>query len=73
MTGLVVGVRGGGFRGRLIRLLRVAFLGNTLVIVVPLRLSASFRGASPSRRLDLEREAAAFLCKLGCEGGCRFH
>ena len=69
----VVGVRGRGIRGRLIRLLHVACLRNTLAIVVPLRLSASLRGASPSRRLGLEREAAAFLCKLGCEGWCRFH
>jgi len=70
---VVVGVRGCGIRERLIRLLHVAFLGNTLVIVVPLRLSTSFRGASSSWRLGLESEVAAFLCKLGCEAWCRFH
>ena len=70
---MAVCVRTGGNRGRLIRLLHVAFLGNTLAIVVPLRLGGSFPSAGPSRRLSLEREATAFLCKLGCEGWCRFH
>jgi hypothetical protein len=72
MAALVAGrVRGGGIRGRLIRPVHFAFLGDTLAIIVPLSLSGSLRGTGSSIRLSLEGEAAAFLCKLGRDGWCR--
>jgi hypothetical protein len=66
-------VRGSGIRRRLICPLRFAFLGDALAIGVSLCLSGSLRGAGSSIGLGLEREGAAFLCKLGRKGWCRFH
>ena|SRR5215469_12525348 len=71
-AGLVAGrVRGGGIGGRLVGPIHFTFLGDTLAIVVSLSLSGSFCGTGSSIRLSFEREAAAFLCKLGRESWCR--